>query len=50
MSPSPLLRTSRWVALGFGYMYGQKRLAELGPIRAAERAKEEGQLFTAISH
>merc|ERR1712035_145837 len=41
MSPSPLFRTARWVALGAGYLYGQKRLAELRPIRAAERAKEE---------
>ena len=44
MSPSPLLRTARWVALGAGYLYGQKRLAELRPIRAAEREKEEGKL------
>ena len=43
MSPSPLLRTARWVALGAGYLYGQKRLAELRPIRAAEREKEEGK-------
>ena len=43
MSPSPLLRTARWVALGAGYVYGQKRLAELRPIRAAEREKEEGE-------
>ena len=44
MSPSPLFRTARWVALGAGYLYGQKRLAELRPIRAAEREKEEGEL------
>lgn len=37
---SPVVRTARWVALGYGYLYGVKRHEELLVIRAAERARE----------
>ena len=42
---SPVLRTSRWLALSCGFVYGSKRVEELRPIRAAERARECGKNF-----
>ena len=42
---SPVLRTSRWLALTCGIFYGARRVEELRPIRAAERAREAGEFF-----
>ena len=39
---SPVVRSARWLALGYGYLYGVKRHEELLVIRAAERAREHG--------